>query len=90
MAAEFVTSVLNCARDQQTRRELASVLRMWSGTRQYIRVQRDTRPADAADLLRDAGTSRTDAVRIMVERFGLSARHCRRIVGRAYGPPDTP
>lgn len=89
MADGFVADLLRCARDEATRRDLADLLRKWAGCRVYMPVQRDTRPLDAARSLRSAGTSRADAARILAARFSLSYRHCRRVVRRVYGPPDT-
>ena len=86
-ADAFTADLLRCCRDEATRRALRAVLTAWGGARVYLPVPRDTRPIDAAEKLRAVGTSRSDAAAILAERFGLSRRHCRRIVAQVF--PDS-
>lgn len=87
METSFTAEILSAARDEATRRELAALLRKWSGQRVYIAQPRNTRPIDAAKSLHAVGTPRADAARILAERFGLSGRHCRRVVARIWMDP---
>jgi 3-hydroxyisobutyrate dehydrogenase-like beta-hydroxyacid dehydrogenase len=81
MSRRFVDELLVAATgDEATRRRVEQVLRQWAGQQVYIgRTGRDQRRAAAEQMLR-AGVACADAVDILVERFGLSRRHCRRIV----------
>mgnify|MGYP001050126832 CR=1 FL=1 len=84
MSDRFADELLRELADFPAARErVATVLRKWGGQRVYVHAERDDRPANAAQRLIDAHVSRGTAVAILSERFGLSPRHCRRLVGQA-------
>lgn len=78
-----VDELLRVARDEQTRRELAAVLRKWAGMRVYMHHLDRTKPADEARRYVAAHVGRAAAVGLLVSKFSLSRAHCRRLVARA-------
>ncbi|ACB34450.1 hypothetical protein Lcho_2184 [Leptothrix cholodnii SP-6] len=84
MSRRFITELVAAAGgDAAVQRRIELVLRCWERQQVYIgRMGRDQPRAAAEQLLR-AGVARADAVDILVQRFGLTARSCRRILSKA-------
>ncbi len=79
----FVQALLAAAGQGDARAQVERVLRMWAGQRVYIPVaalvRGQTARQAAIEIVR-AGVGTRAAQAMLVQRFGLSARHARRLV----------
>lgn len=83
MLQGFSGEIMRAARDEATKAELARVLRRWGGMRVYVPVTPYVRPREVAASLLAEHVPSSEAVNILAARFGLTQRHCRRLVNDA-------
>jgi hypothetical protein len=85
MCRRFVDELRAAAASPEPERAVDGVLRRWAGSRVYVprRAPRRDPTREVAERLVFAGVSRQDAMRILIERRGISARHARRLVALA-------
>lgn len=79
----FIPELLAAAGDEAAQRRVRLVLQRWAGQQVYLRQPDTPRPREIAAQLLGAGVTGGGAVRILMERTGLSERQCWRYLSDA-------